>query len=104
MGNKWQALYKRLYLLPNVWKNRSIDCVGKRNSMNPRIPVTIKFRFGTNQAVKSICNFPISHQHNAYAANAGAVFIGGFKINGGEAIHRVTVNFTNVATFILISF
>jgi len=31
------------------------------------------------------------------------VFIGGFKINGGEAIHRGTINFTNVATSLPLS-
>ena len=61
----------------------------KGHPVNLRVPVIIVIGIGAYQTVMPDGYFPVADHHEAYAANAGALPVGGFKVYGGKVFHVV---------------
>jgi hypothetical protein len=69
VGNKWQALDKRLYLCPYLGKHRSFVGVGTAKAMHSATPIIIIVGLWLNKGIEGIHYLPIPHNDDANGTN-----------------------------------
>ena len=69
VGNKWQALDKRLYLCPHLREHRSIVGVGTAKAMHSATPIIIIVGLWLNKGIEGIHYLPVPHNDDAHGTN-----------------------------------
>ena len=69
VGNKWQALDKRLYLCPYLGKNRGFIGVGTAKAMHSATPIIIIVGLWLNKGIEGINYLPVPHNDDANGTN-----------------------------------
>ena len=93
--HQWQAFDEWLYLFPNVWKHRRIFGIRLGDAMNQSIPIQVIVRLWLDKGVERIYELPFPHDHNAHAAHAGTLVVGGLEIDGGKVVHSAKIANSN---------
>ena len=84
-----EPLDQGLYLCPYIREDRRILGVFGAESMDPPAEPLVVLRFGVDEAVEGVHDFASADDDDAHAADAGGLFVGGFKVDGGEIEHTL---------------
>ncbi len=89
VGHQGQTFNQGYDFAPHLRERGGMGRILKGHPVNLRVPVIIVIGIGAYQTVMPDGYFPVADYHEAYAANAGALPVGGFKVYGGKVFHVV---------------
>lgn len=78
------------YLVPYGIKSRSSAGILRLYTMNLNVPVEVKIVGRTNQPTDLIRYFPVFNAYQTHLANAPALALGSFKIDGCKRMRHTT--------------
>ena len=82
-----QTLDERFYLSPHLAEHGCGGCIGLCESVNLGAAVGIIIGFGQNERVERVGNEAVPNDDQSYGADAAALVVGGFEINGCKVFH-----------------
>ena len=90
VGYQGQSFYEGFYLAPYVREYGGVGCLFVSYAVNHYVSVTVVLGLGAHQTVKGLSYLCIAYYHNPNAADAGALFVGCFKIYCCKIYHLTT--------------
>ena len=89
VSHQRQSLDEGLNLCPHVRKHGRIVGVFMPQAVDALAPVAVIVGLGLDEGIECVHNAAVTHNDNAHRAHAGALAVGGLKIDGGKISHRV---------------
>ena len=87
MCHKWQPLYQRLYLRPDLREYWSILCIFLTKAMYLATPIILIVRLRLDERIECIYDFAIANNDNPHRTNTTTLVIGCFKIYSCKVSH-----------------
>ena len=88
VGDQWQSLDERFNLLLYEGEDRSVLRVFRSQPMHLPAEPLVVIRLRMDQAVEPVHDLPVTHDDNAYAANAARALICCLEVYRCEISHR----------------
>ena len=85
--NKWQSIYQRFDFSPYIRKIFRFFRICVSQSVNSCCPLRIIVGARTDQTIDFLNDFSVPHDDNPYAAYAGALSVGCFKVDSCKVLH-----------------
>lgn len=87
VSHQRQAFDERLYLLPDIWENRSVFGVFLPQAVHAGVPIIIVVRLWLNQRIEVVDKLAVADYDYAHGTDTRGTVVSSFEIYRGKVEH-----------------